>query len=236
MLYDRYLESTRGDDFRVEDELNRAKLLFRAFYAPRIPAGSAARILDIGCGFGKVLWAARDCGFPNIEGVDLSQDQIEFGRSLLGLPLQKGDAAERLAALKGELDAILAIDVLEHFDLEYSVNLLRSARTALKSGGVLIAQVPNGLSPFAPTFHGDVTHVRAYSPISLAQLFRFAGFKAFQFHAMPPVVHGAASGMRRALWSAVLQPLIRAYFLVACGTSMGGIYTPNFIGIAANEG
>jgi 2-polyprenyl-3-methyl-5-hydroxy-6-metoxy-1,4-benzoquinol methylase len=235
MLYERYLESIRGDRFRLDDELAYAKILFQTFYAPPIPGDTSARILEVGCGFGKVLWAARECGFTNIEGVDISDDQIAFGRSTLGLPLEKCDALERLTTLRGELDAILAIDVLEHCDLEYSISLVRSARNALRPRGVLIAQVPNGLSPLTPTFHGDVTHVRAFSAMSLAQLFRFGDFKSFKIHSAPPVSHGVASAARRLLWAGLLNPLIRAYLMIACGSSMGGIYTPNIIGIASNE-
>ena len=235
MLYEKYFESIRGDRFRLDEELDYAKILFKTFYAPEILGDASARILEVGCGFGKVLCAARECGFTNIEGVDISDDQIAFGRSALGLPLEKCDAVAKLAPLNRELDAVLAIDVLEHCDLEYSISLVRSARKALRPRGVLIAQVPNGLSPLAPTFHGDVTHMRAFSATSLAQLFRFGGFKSFRIRPVPPVPHGVASAARKLLWMGVLDPLIRAYFMVACGSTMGGIYTPNIIGIASTE-
>ncbi len=235
MLYERYFESVRGDRFRLDDELDYAKILFQTFYKPEILGDPSARIMEVGCGFGKVLWAARECGFTNIEGVDISDDQIAFGRSTLSLPLEKCDAVAKLTTLRGELDAVLAIDVLEHCDLEYSISLVRSARDALRSRGVLIAQVPNGLSPLAPTFHGDVTHIRAFSSTSLAQLFRFGGFKSFKIRAVPPVPHGMASAARRLLWMGLLNPVIRAYFLIACGSTMGGIYTPNIICVASNE-
>jgi SAM-dependent methyltransferase len=236
MLYDRYFESTSGEGFQLQGELRHAKRVFRAFYAPLIPAGTAARILDVGCGFGKMLWAARECGFTAIEGVDISDDQVAFGRSALGLTLCKGDAVEKLMSLRQELDAVLVIDVLEHCELDYSIALLRAAGAALKPGGVLIAQVPNGLSPLSPTFHGDATHVRAFSVTSLGQLFRFGGFKSFSFRGMPPVVHGPASALRNFLWKVMLHPLISAYMLVTCGDAMGGVYTPNIIGCARNDG
>lgn len=235
MLYERYFESIRGDRFSLDDELAYSKIIFQTFYAPAIQGKTSARILEVGCGFGKMVCAARACGFTNIEGVDISDDQIAFGRSALGLPLEKCDAVAKLATLRGELDAVLAIDVLEHCDLEYSISLVRSARNALKPRGVFIAQVPNGLSPLAPTFHGDVTHMRAFSATSLAQLFRFAGFRSFKIHPVPPVPHGVVSAARRLLWVGLLSPLIRTYFMIACGNSMGGIYTPNIVGIASNE-
>jgi hypothetical protein len=125
--------------------------------------------------------------------------------------------------------------VLEHCGLDYSIELLEHARGALRPGGAVIVQVPNGLSPFCPTFHGDVTHLRAYSPSSLAQSFRFAGFRTFRFKEMPPAVHGGASLVRNCLWKVLLRPLIRSYFLAPCGNSMGGIYTPNLLGVAVSE-
>jgi 2-polyprenyl-3-methyl-5-hydroxy-6-metoxy-1,4-benzoquinol methylase len=235
MVYDRYFESISGERFDVDDELHRAKLLFGTIYGPLIGPRRGGRILDIGCGFGKVLWAAREWGCTNVEGVDISEDQVKYGRHTLGLPLEKGDAVEKLASLHREVDAILAIDVLEHCDLDYSIRLMQVARTALRPNGLLIVQVPNGLSPLSPTFHGDVTHLRAYSVLSLEQLFRFGGFRSFEFRSMPPVLHGLASAVRGILWRGGLSPILRAYFLIACGSAMGGIYTPNFLGIARNE-
>ena len=113
--------------------------------------------------------------------------------------------------------------------------LVQGARNALRPSRVFIVQVPNDGSPLTPTFHGDVTHVRAFGAMSLGQLLRFGGFKSFRIRSAPPVPHGVASTARRLLWAGLLSPLIRVYLMVVCGSPMGGIYTPNIIGVASNE-
>ena len=235
MLYDNYFHSISGGDFNLQRELRYAKRIFERYYQPYITGGSSARILEVGCGFGKILWAATQCGFSNIEGVDISEDQIAYARNELGLKAERGDAIERLRALRSELDVVMIIDVLEHCALEYGLSLLKMARTALKPGGIIIVQVPNGLSPLAPTYHGDVTHIRAFSPQSLAQLLRLSGYRRFGFHAMLPIVHGPLSAIRHAIWRFIVTPGIMLYLLMAMGGKGGGIFTPNIVAVAVDD-
>ncbi len=235
MIYDKYLESIRTSGFDVQSELSRAKRIFEKYYQPHIPPDKTSRILEIGCGFGKIIWAATQCGYTGVEGVDISDDQVAFAKKTLKLNVERCDAVEKLEKFHSELDVILVIDVLEHCAIEYAVELLQSARSALKAGGTLILQVPNGLSPLAPTFHGDFTHLRAYSAQGLAQLLRLAGFRKTSLRAMYPIIHGPLSAVRGAAWRLVLSPAICLYLLVATGESAGGIYTPNILAVAVNE-
>lgn len=215
----------------VGAEIERARLAFNHYFLPFLGCGSDGCIIDVGCGFGKYLAAAHAAGFTNVHGVDISIDQVSFGRDRLRLQIERSDAIPFLASRGKSADVVLLIDVLEHFELDESLNLLRAIRGTLKSGGLAIIQVPNALAPFAPTFHGDVTHKRAFSSLSLAQLLRMAGYNDFQFLAMPPIMHGPKSTIRRILWSTFFAPTIRTYFLAAYGTAMGGIYTPNLYAI-----
>lgn len=95
MPYERYLESIRGEHFRLDDESSHAKVLFWIFCTPEIRGDASARILEVGCGSEKVLCAAHECGFANIEGGEISDEQITFGRFARGLPLEKCDALEK---------------------------------------------------------------------------------------------------------------------------------------------
>jgi 2-polyprenyl-3-methyl-5-hydroxy-6-metoxy-1,4-benzoquinol methylase len=108
-LYASYFKAVCGEAVNVDDELHRAAVTFRKFYAPHVPGGVAARILDVGCGFGKVLWGARECGFGSITGVDISDDQVEFASAVLRLPVERCDALVKLESVRGELDCVLLI-------------------------------------------------------------------------------------------------------------------------------
>jgi hypothetical protein len=96
----------------------------------------------------------------------------------------------------------------------------------------LIAHVPNALAPMSPIRYDDLTHVRAFTPRSLAQLFRAAGLVPHAFRETAPHGRGPVAGTRRLLWKAALRPLVRGWMLAANGDAMGGIYTANVVAVA----
>jgi len=49
-----------------------------------VALGARGRYLDVGCGRGEWLWAARQCGWE-FEGVDPSSTFIEWGRRNLNV-------------------------------------------------------------------------------------------------------------------------------------------------------
>jgi SAM-dependent methyltransferase len=231
-LYSNYLSSIGGGG-ALPETLRCTEKAFSAYIEPFLPTRRDARILDLGCGFGKYVHCARSQGFTNISGVDLSPEQIAFGRTALGLDgIDVADALGFLSRCEAAFDAILLIDVLEHCEIDYSIKLLSAIRKALAPNGLLLVQVPNGLTPLAPNFLGDVTHVRAYSSASLAQVLRLGGFAEFSLHAEPPIAKGIAGVVRWALWHVLIRPLILAYLVAATGDAQGGIYTPNMLAVA----
>lgn len=71
-------------------------------------------------------------------------------------------------------------------------------------GGRLIVHVPNAQGIFGMRVrYGDLTHERAFSPKSIKQLLRTAGFSNIQVFEDKPIVHGFASLCRRLLWTAL---------------------------------
>jgi SAM-dependent methyltransferase len=209
-----------------------AELNFKAHIRPHLPAPSGARVLDLGCGFGRYLLALQSAGYE-AWGVDTSPDQIEFARQHLGLSnCVCEDALRHVQSRPADYDAILLLDVLEHLPAADAVALCEAIGQALRPGGVLIIQAPNGLSPMSPHLHADITHQRAFTPESIDQVLRLSGFGAARHFATPPPVHGLKSLVRRMLWSGLISPLLAAYFLVATGSRWGGIYTPNLVSVA----
>jgi len=206
---------------------------FMAHIAPWLPADRGTAIAEIGCGWGRYLTALATAGYTRCEGVDVSEEQIAYARERLALTnVTRDDAARWLETRRERFDCILALDVLEHLDTDALVALVRAAREALRPGGRLVVHVPNALAPLSPLRHDDLTHVRAFTTRSLAQLFRTAGLAPHAFRETAPHGRGPAGTVRRLVWKAILRPAVRGWMLAANGDAMGGVYTENLIGVA----
>jgi SAM-dependent methyltransferase len=177
--------------------------VFRKRYLPLLPIERRARILDLGCGYGEFLYFLQCHGYRNASGVDLSDWQLEIGRSLGVSNLQRGDAANVLAESPGQFDFISAIDVLEHIPKNEIVALLEGIYLALRPGGRFVCQVPNLAAFYSPLFYMDFSHETPFTAPSLKQALQLAGFQAIRVLPMGPVVHGLKSAIRSFLWKGI---------------------------------
>ncbi|MBA2415323.1 MAG: class I SAM-dependent methyltransferase [Geodermatophilaceae bacterium] len=101
----------------------------------RPPAGT--RMLEVGCGYGLFLAAARQRGY-DVTGVELSRSASRHARDVLDLSVHQGQLDA--AVLDGRYDVIAAWDTLEH--VPDPVAFLRTARTLLADDGVLVFSTP----------------------------------------------------------------------------------------------
>ena len=170
--------------------------------------------------------------YKNVYGIDISEEQIEYAKNKLGLTnIELVEPMQFLEKKIDSYDVILLLDVLEHLELNYSMQLLKRIYDSLKKKGVLILQVPNGLTPIS-VHYGDITHQRAHTTTSIEQCLMMSGFADIKHYPLPTVVHSWKSLLRRILWSYLINPLISAYMLVVYSDLRGGIYTPNLLTIA----
>jgi SAM-dependent methyltransferase len=177
---------------------------FRKHYLPLLlPVEREARILDLGCGYGEFCYFLQRNGYMNTRGVDLSDEQLEVGRSLGVWNLECGDAAAVLAESRGEFDFISAIDVLEHLPKNNVLELLARIYSALRPGGRFVCQVPNLAAFYSPLFYMDFTHETAFTAPSLKQVLQLAGFDEIRIVPMGPVAHGIKSAVRSVLWKGI---------------------------------
>ncbi|TMJ97029.1 MAG: class I SAM-dependent methyltransferase [Actinobacteria bacterium] len=97
------------------------------------------RVLDLGCGTGFNLEAARTLGVPDGVGVDLSIRALSFCRERGLRRLVRGDAAAP-PFCDAMFDIVLALDVIEHVEDDRAAlgELLR----VLRPGGRLIVFTP----------------------------------------------------------------------------------------------
>lgn len=94
------------------------------------------RILDVGCGTGANLEMLS--AFGDAEGVDVSEDALEFCRRK-GLTVEKG-LAEKLPYDEGTFDVTTALDVVEHLDDDIAG--LKEMLRVTKPGGYSLIFVP----------------------------------------------------------------------------------------------
>jgi 2-polyprenyl-3-methyl-5-hydroxy-6-metoxy-1,4-benzoquinol methylase len=194
----------------------------------------AADILDLGCGSGTLLDYLKRRGFSHVCGVDISAEQIELARRR-GVRAEQHDALAYLAPNTERFDAVLAVDVFEHFTRDELFRLVRQIFSALKPRGRLIVQTANGagLHP-GQVIYGDLTHQTIFTPESLGQLLRTAGFDALAYYETGPIPVRLRGKLDVALWSAI-KVVANAVRHVEAGKRQA-IWTENFICRALKPG
>ena len=145
------------------------------------------RLLDVGCGGGHLLRAARDAGWRGI-GTDLSHAACAAARETAQVPVAQ-TAATALPFRDGALDAVALVNVLDHTAAGRCT--LEEAARVLRPGGLLVVRVPNGpvhaaaatalsrLGPFARLRSLDafpILHLFAFGRRALVRLVSRAGF------------------------------------------------------------
>jgi 2-polyprenyl-3-methyl-5-hydroxy-6-metoxy-1,4-benzoquinol methylase len=137
----------------------------------------SARILEIGCGSGSLLFGLKNAGYSNCIGVDRDANLIEYGINVLGVNAAVGEWLSFLEGRGDKFDVIIALDVLEHVPREAVVDTLNVSLRRLRPGGRLLLRVPNALCPFAAAIIcSDLTHRCGFTPRSLGHALTLAGF------------------------------------------------------------
>jgi SAM-dependent methyltransferase len=172
--------------------------------------GGRGRYLDVGCGLGENLWAAREAGWE-YEGVDVSPAYLKWAEDHLGVRARLG-TLEEMNYPDNHFDAITMNAILEHLYDPYAT--LKEVYRVLKPGGLFWFDAPNedGLYmrmgnfymkaqgrdwviTLAPTF--SPYHVQGFNPRSLRHLTERVGFEIASFR-----MHGN-------IWPPTGEPTLR---------------------------
>ena len=174
-----------AEQFRGSEEKIRAQ---QKCYAGRF-AGASGEVLDIGCGRGEFLEAAKAAGVP-ARGLDQNQESVALCRSK-GLDVEQGDMFAYLESLAdGSLGGAYCAQVVEHLPPAGVPRLVKLLSQKLRLGALAAIETPNPecLAIFATHFYLDPTHTR---PIP-APLLRFyleeAGFGQVEIERLTPAV------------------------------------------------
>jgi SAM-dependent methyltransferase len=145
------------DDFRVQVIAAHLKL-------------AGARVMDLGCGVGQLLFALRSLGAV-VEGIDPDPEAVEFARSALGLEgVRQGAHADVNGSPR--FDLVVLQDVVEH--VLDPRELFAKGASLLAPGGLLYLWTPN--ATFAAeqdqplVLRGDYEHLQFASSRTVLHL------------------------------------------------------------------
>jgi SAM-dependent methyltransferase len=148
----------------------RARLTLRLLADLQIK--SPAQVLDAGCGWGVTLEALENAGY-SASGLDQSSGALEQldrpGRKLI-----EADLNQAIPQTVSQFDAVLALDVIEHLDLDQLA--VRRLGALLRPGGTLIVSVP-ALPALFGEFDMIQGHRRRYLPDDLRRVFDGSGLE-----------------------------------------------------------
>ncbi|MBV9867587.1 MAG: class I SAM-dependent methyltransferase [Abitibacteriaceae bacterium] len=172
----------------VQGKIDYARKLLQE--ATEILDGQKGKLLDIGCGRGESLVAARDLGWQ-AEGVEPSEDFVAYGRENFEVEVHQG-LIENINYPDASFDVVFLSAVLEH--VYNPLELLIECRRLLRPGGLLFLDVPNEAGLFftmgrlyhrlrgrawtlnlSPTF--EPYHVAGFSPHTLDVAFEKTQFE-----------------------------------------------------------
>jgi len=231
-LYGRYRSNQTFPD--PDDERRQRAPYLRRLISRHFPPDLNARILDLGCGSGTLLYFAREAGYRAVAGVDNSIEQIELAERLGFEDVKQADVFSFLASAGSEsYEVITAFDIIEHLTKSELLQLADEVYRTLTPGGRWIIHAPNAEGFMGSRLrYADLTHEQAFTPASIDQLARAAGFKSSQCFEDAPIAHGLKSSARWLIWKAG-RGLLRLFFMAETGdTGRNAVFSQNLLAVA----
>ena len=132
-----------------------------------------SRVLDVGCGAGRLLNALKQEGFSPV-GIEPDEELIALSERMNPeLKIYQGEG-DRLATIPEQFETITIIDVLEH--IEDDVQQLELMYDRLEEGGRLVVVVPAHQWLYGQRDR-NVGHFRRYSRKVLIERVQQTGFE-----------------------------------------------------------
>lgn len=175
----RFWERFRGS----EEEIRRRQQLYAQWFQ------GASDVLDVGCGRGEFLEAAKAAGIA-ARGIDQSEELAALGRAK-GLDVERADMFAYLADLPDKsLGGVYCSQVVEHLTPAQLPELARLMAEKMHPGAPLAIETPNPecLAIFATHFYLDPTHTRPVPPALLAFYLEESGFAVSEIKRLYPAV------------------------------------------------
>lgn len=176
-LYARFEEEFRGS----QEEIRARQREYAEFFR-----GAPGPVLDCGCGRGEFVGLLGEAGIA-AEGVDANRIAVALAQRR-GLPVEAGDAFDRLRSRPGGLGGVAAIQFVEHLEPAAVREFLGLAFDALAPGGKLLLETINPDSLYAMrAYRLDPTHRWPVPAATLSLFARDSGFAQKEVRFLSPV-------------------------------------------------
>ncbi|HEU4593747.1 MAG TPA: class I SAM-dependent methyltransferase [Pyrinomonadaceae bacterium] len=189
-LYAHHREAVAGADAEAYDYdayYHEANLSVPAFISRRLdeifqsfaPHRKSNRLLDVGCGAGSLLEAARRAGW-DAEGTEVSRPAVEHVRAE-GFEVFHGELAEANYP-EAHFDVVTASEIIEH--VPEPLPMLREIARILRPGGLFWATTPHGRGLSARVLGirwstvSPPEHLQLFTLGGVRGLLREAGFRS----------------------------------------------------------
>jgi SAM-dependent methyltransferase len=163
------------------------------FFLSDSKAPRRGRLLDIGCGVGNFLAAARDAGF-DVTGIELNHNAVRFAQEHYGLKSVLAMHPEEFRATRPNerFDVVTFFEVLEH--QEDPQGFLDVAKDCLAENGYLALSVPNRnrWQKGTETLDYPPNHLTRWSPRALGNFLTRNGFEILTMREEPLGIRRAA--------------------------------------------
>ncbi len=141
-----YHDEKTGQEFAVKELLP---------VVNRYNKAKAPKILEVGCGFGRNLYALSKVEKAQVIGCDIDKAELNKARErveknkLNNVKLAVQENPDKLPFDNNSFDVVVLWQVLEHvLEKANKEKLLKEVNRVVKSGGVVIIETPNAFFPF----------------------------------------------------------------------------------------
>ena len=198
------------------------------------PANKRIRIVEVGCGFGQMLYALKYYGYENIRGVDLSPECVDFCKQK-GFQVIEGDLVAFFGANPEKYDVIIMNDIIEHIRKESIIPSLKSCYEALNPGGLLMMKTFNSANPILglDARYCDFTHELGFTESSFRQVLLVGGFSSNNIRVVPSHLYVYFyNPLNYIAWfmNTCINLCIKFYFKLN-GRLISNIFTKNIIAV-----
>jgi SAM-dependent methyltransferase len=135
--------------FRLQKKSWKKRLKIQEFYAGQVIRLQPGKVLEIGCGIGRLLEH-----LPDAVGIDHNVHSVNLARELGFQAFTELDFKNSKFNVVESFDSILLAHVVEHLTFQESVDLISNYLPLLKSDGKIII-----ICPQESGYRSDKTHV-----------------------------------------------------------------------------
>jgi 2-polyprenyl-3-methyl-5-hydroxy-6-metoxy-1,4-benzoquinol methylase len=231
-LYEEYVCSGQAAGQTADVSLEESSIMersreIRSVINRFVPKDEDTRILDLGCGHGDFIYHLTNMGYEHVEGVDISQEQIDFAHRI-GVENVTCSSIDKYLSKKdsSSVDVTILFDVVEHMSREQMFEVMGETFRVLDHGGRCLMHVPNALGLYGMRVrYADLTHEIAFTPKSVRQMLSTVGFSEVDCYGDPP-----NGRFRRILWEVSILPFKYMFWLEKPG--LKPILTQNIFVVA----